>query len=120
MSEVEDREGERYRPADPRIREEVGGILERAFQSEGGRKHDEEEARRFMALAEEAESRAESAERLAQEAEQAAERAAERYALTGSADDLAAVQRWETEAGAYRREAENMRQEAERLRKYIP
>jgi hypothetical protein len=113
-------EPERYRPAEARIREEVGGILEHAFQREGGRQPNEEEVRRFLALANEAETRAEAAEYLAGETEQAAVQAAERYALTGGADDLAALQRYEAEAEAYRREAEAMRLEAEHLRQYLP
>lgn len=113
-------EPERYRAADMKTQEEVGGILERAFQREGGHEPYEEEARRFLALADEAEGKAEAAESLAREAEAAVERYAERHAHTGDPDDLELMQRRETEAQAYRREAESLRLEAERLRRYLP
>jgi len=110
---------ERYKPADPYTRSEVGGILERAFQREGGHEPNELEAQRLLALADEAELRAESAEQLSREAEQTATQAAERYALTGARDDLETLQRRQVEAHAYRREAEAMRLEVERLRSYL-
>jgi hypothetical protein len=109
-----------YRAADARTQEEVGGILERAFQRESGREPREEEERRFLAWAEEAESKAEAADSLAREAEQAAAQATERYSLTRGEDDMAARQRWDSEAEAYRREADDQRLEAERLRHYLP
>ena len=68
----EEPDNTRYRPADLRTRDEVGGILERSFQHEGGKEPNEEEARRLLALADEAEQRAEIAENLAREAETAA------------------------------------------------
>ncbi|MHB0877399.1 MAG: hypothetical protein ACYC5O_15285 [Anaerolineae bacterium] len=107
-----------YRAVDPRTQEEVGDVLERAFRREDGREPREEEVRRFLALAEEAERGAETAESLAREAEQAAAAASERYGLTGGSDDLAAVERWTGAAQTYRREAESLRLEAERLRYY--
>ncbi len=108
----------RYEPASARTQEEVGGMLERAFRQEGGRRSREEEVRRFLALADEAEARAETAESLAREAEEAAERAAERHALSGEAGDLAALERWQAEAEIQGRQVEHFREEAERLRKY--
>lgn len=110
----------RFRPSDPKTQQEVGGVLERAFQREGGREPEELEAQRFLALAEEADQRAEAAESLAMEAEDAAAQASERFARTGGPDDLESVKRYEDMAGEYRREAECMRLEAERLRKYLP
>lgn len=115
----EDKAG-RYRAADARTQEEVGGLLERAFQREGGREPRQEEARRFLEWVKETEGKAEAVDSLAREAEQAAAEAAERFARTRGEDDLAALQRWEAEADAYRREAENLRLEAERLRHYLP
>ena len=111
---------DRYQAADPRVREEVGGILERAFRGEAGRFANEDEAHCFLALADEAEARAEAAESLTRESEQAAVQAGERFALTGGQDDLAAMRRYEAEAEAYRREGEALRLEVERLRKYLP
>ena len=111
---------EHYRPADRETQQEVGGILERAFQREGGREPYEAEMARFFTNAEEADARAEQAEAALREAEREGDRAAERYALTGGPDDLAAVERFRAQAESYRREAETLREEAERLRKYIP
>jgi len=109
----------RFRPADPRTQEEVGGVLERAFRNEGGDEPREEEARRFLELAAEAEKRAEAADALAEEAGRAATAAAERHATTGGADDLAAVKRWDEVAAEQRRRAEAERLEADRLRRYL-
>lgn len=110
---------DRYEAADPYTRGEVGGILERAFQREGGKEPNELEAQQLLFLADESERRAELAELSALEAEQAALQAAERYALTGETDDGEAMRRLETEAKAYRREAEALRLEVERLRSYL-
>ena len=120
MSSEDPQNAGRYKPADPRTQEEVGGVLERAFEHERGHEPLEEQARRLLQWADEAEERAVAAESLANQAEQAAARAAERYALTGDQDDLAALRRWEAEAEAARREAEATREEVERLHKYLP
>jgi len=105
----------RYRRADARTRNEVGGILERSFQHEGGREPNEEEARRLLALADEAEHRAEAAESVAREAEAAAVSAVEASPpRQGEANQL------EETAKKHRREAESLREEAERLRRYLP
>lgn len=111
---------DRYRAADARTQAEVGGILERAFQRESGREPREEEGRRFIALAQEAEAGAEAAESLADEAERQAAEAAERHARTGAPDDLAAIEHWQAEAETHRRRCEALRLEAERLRHYRP
>jgi hypothetical protein len=104
----------RYRPADARTRDEVGGILERSFQHESGREPNEEEARRLLALADEAEKRAEVAESLAREAEAAVVDAVEVCPQTGEAASL------EETAERRHREAEVLRAEADRLRRYLP
>jgi hypothetical protein len=113
----EDRQ--RFKSIDPGLREEVGGLLERAFGREGGRAPDEIESAALEQLAGEAESKAEQAARAALEASGAARAAAERYAASHAIDDLDAVQRWQAEAASCQREAETYRQEAERLRKYL-
>jgi hypothetical protein len=109
-----------FREVDPRLREEVGRLLERAFQREEGRIPDEMDIQQLETLAGEAEQKAESAERLAEEALQAARSASERYAATHALDDLEAVQRWEAEAASFRREVENYHLEAEHLRRCLP
>ena len=109
-----------YQPADRDTQQEVGGILERAFQREDGHEPYEAEITRFVGAAEEAEARAEAAEALQRESERAGDEVAERYALTAGPDDLAAVEHHRTEAESYRRESEMLHQEAERLRKHIP
>lgn len=110
----------RYRPADLMTQGEVGGILERSFQREGGREPNEEDARRLLALAEEAEKRAEAAESMAREAETAGLESAARASLRESeAGDIRVVDRWKETAETYHREAENLRAEAERLRRYF-
>jgi hypothetical protein len=109
-----------FQDINPRLREEVGRLLERAFQREEGRIPDEMEIRQLETLAGEAERQAESAERLAEEALQAARLASAEYAATHALDDLEAVQRWEAEAASYRREAESYQLEAEHLRRYLP
>jgi hypothetical protein len=107
-----------YRPVDPRTQEDVGDVLERAFRREDCREPREAEMRRFLALAEEAERRAEAAESLTEEAERAAAEASERYGRSGSTEDLAAIERWTAAGRTYRREADSLRAEAERLRHY--
>lgn len=104
--------------ADVRTQEEVGGLLERAFRREGGEEPREEEKRRLLARAEEAEARAAAAESQAREAEWSGERAAERYGRSGSGEYLASLRDWQEQAEARRREAEELRGEAERLRHY--
>jgi hypothetical protein len=111
---------DQYIRPDPHIREEVGGVLERAFRREDGLETLDEERLNLQTLAVETEEKAIRAERLAQEAAQAAKLAAERFSHTQGADDMEAMQRWEAEATSYRREADNLRLEVERLRKYIP
>jgi hypothetical protein len=111
---------QRYQPSDPRTREEVGGILERAFQREGGREPDDVEETHFRVLAQEAEARLHSAEHLAEEAEGAAKRAAEQYALSQNHEDLEITRRWQQEAALRRREVHTLQEEVERLRKFAP
>jgi hypothetical protein len=110
---------QRFTPADDRIREEIGGILERAFKREGGTEPNEQEIRRFLTLAQEAEKRAEAYDNLARQACEAAETASEQYASTRSDDDLELVQLRESEAEQYNLEAEALRTDAERLRSYL-
>ncbi|MEW6367235.1 MAG: hypothetical protein AB1714_21605 [Acidobacteriota bacterium] len=109
----------RFRPADTRTQEEVGGVLERAFAREGGREPNEAEAQRYLQLADEAEKKAKEAEVLAGEADAAAVRSAERYATTQSPSDQDSVERWKVEAETHRREADSLRKEAERMRQYV-
>ena len=111
---------QRYQQPDPRTRQEVGGILERAFQQEGGRIPDEVEATRFKALIEETEARLLSAEHQAAEAEIAAVQAVEQYARSQRAEDLEIAQRWQEESVMRRREVQLLQEEAERLRKFSP
>jgi len=113
-------EQEHYQKLDPRTREEVGGVLERAFRREEGREILQVEQQTLLTLVQETEEKAEKAEQHAQEAEEAARRSSELYALSRAIDDLEALQRWEADAASYRREAERFRQEAEHLRKYLP
>lgn len=108
-----------FQKIDPRLREEVGGILERAFRNENGLEKPDIEVEQIEILAQEVEEKAERARCLAEEAVEAARKAAERYELSHGLDDLEAVQHWEAEADSYRREAEILDQEAERLRKYL-
>jgi hypothetical protein len=109
----------RYRPADSRTRGEVGGILERSFQREGGKEPNEEEARRLLALADEAEKRADAAESLAHEADSAAADSEGSSEWTGDAAHVPEAERLKEAAQIYRREAESLREEAERLRRYF-
>jgi hypothetical protein len=111
---------DQYNRPDPHVREEVGGMLERAFRREDGCETLEDERASLQVLAQEAEEKVACAERLAQEAAESARLAAERFRLSQNLDDMETVQRWEAEATSYRREAENLRLEAERLRKYMP
>lgn len=110
---------DRFRPAAPQTQEEVGGVLERSFRRERGREPNEEESRRFLALADEAEKKAETSEASAREAEASAARAAERYSHGGDSSDTDDARRWEEAAAVYRREAESFRLEADRLRQYL-
>lgn len=109
-------EAARFQPADPHTREELGGVLERAFERERGRDPNEEEVRRFHALAGEALRQAETKLSLAREAEAAAERAAERYGRSRDAGDLAESRRFAEAAESYRRQAREFRNSAEDLR----
>ena len=106
-------------PADQRTQDEIGGVLERAFSREGGKEPNEEEIRRFHALADEALSQAEIKLSLAREAEARMQRAAERYKASGEAGDLNELARWTRENEDRRREAEALRLKAETLRQYI-
>jgi hypothetical protein len=119
MATPAEEDRERFKNIDPNLREEVGGLLERAFKREEGRAPDELESYSLEVLAGEAEQKASEAERQAIEAAQAARGASERYAASHSLDDLEQAQRWEAEVASFRREAENYRLEAERLRKYL-
>ena len=96
----------RYRPPDPRTQKELGGVLERAFEREGGREPYEAEIRRADELADEALREAEIKLSLAREAE----------AALVEAKDLAEIEKWREALAMYRREAEEFRREAERLR----
>lgn len=120
MQTPSEKDQQHFQNVDPRVREEVGGILERAFQREDGHVPEAGEIQNLEALAAEAGQKAREAENLAQEAEQAALRASERYAISRAQDDLEAVQRWEAEAASYRREVEGYESEVERLRKFLP
>ena len=104
----------------PGTREELGGILERAFQAEAHDPPTTEEARRSVRLAEEAEARAQALQSLQEEAQRAADAAAERYGRSGHPDDLDQCRRWEAEAASYRREADLLKIESERLRESAP
>jgi len=99
----------RYRPPDPRTQKELGGALERAFEREQGREPDEEENRRYHALADEALREAETRLALAREAEAALE----------LARDPAEIERWTEQLENYRREAGEFRRKAELLRGYV-
>jgi hypothetical protein len=112
LGENEEISGQRFAPADEKIREEIGGILERAFKRESGVEPNEQEIHRFLILAEEAEKRAEAYEHLARQASEAAE-------IARSEDDLELTQLRESEAEQYSLEAETLRTDAERLRGYL-
>lgn len=120
MQSTPEQDDRHFQNLDPHLRDEVGGILERAFRREEGRIPDELEVENLQTLAGEAEQKAEKADRLAEEALEAGRRASEQYATSHALDDLEVVQRWEAEAASYRREAEGFRLEVERLRKYLP
>ncbi len=109
----------RFRPADPRTQEELGGVLERAFARERGHEPDEEENRRLHAWADEALAESETRLRQAREAEAAMKRAAERYGHSGEPADLAEAERWKMAAESYRRKARELRVKAETLRQNI-
>jgi len=106
----------RFQPADPRTQEELGGVLERSFARERGKEPAEEEVRRLHAMADDALREAEMKLRMAREAEDAMARAAERYGTSGDPVHLADLERWRDAAEAYKREAEELKIEGERLR----
>lgn len=109
-----------FRQLDPRTREEVGGILERAFRQENGRITQEIEIQQILVLSNETEIKAQEVEGLVHEALEAAGLAEERYKSSHSLEDLETMQRWQAEAAGYRRQAERLRLEVEQLRKYLP
>ncbi len=109
-----------YREVDPRVREEVGGILEHAFRHERGALPEKIEVQTLEKWATEVEAKAEKANQMAEDALDAARRASEQFALSHSLEDMEAVQQWEAEAASYRREADLLHAEAEQLRKYLP
>lgn len=113
-------DAKRYQQPDPSTRQEVGGILERAFQQEGGRIPDEVEANRFRTLIEETEVRLKSAEHQAAEAEVAAAQAVEQYARSQRVEDLEIAQRWQEEIVLRRRQLQLLQEEVERLRRFSP
>ncbi len=90
--------------------------LERAFQRERGREANEEEVRRWRAMAGDALRQAETKLSLAREAEAAMAHAVERYGRSRDPYDLAEVQRWTEAAERCRREAREFRETAEDLR----
>lgn len=118
LSNDEDRQ--RFQAPDPHLRDEIGGLLERAFLREGGREPDALEISNLRILEDEMVEKVEKAQRLAEEAMGASRRAAEQYTASHALEDLEAAQRWEAEAATYHREAEVLRSEVERLRKYLP
>lgn len=120
MQSPADEDRQRFQVPDPRLRDEIGGLLEKAFLREEGRLPDALEISNLKILEEEAVEKAEKAQQLAEEALDAAQRASEQYAASHALEDLEAVQRWEAEAATYFREAEVFRLEVERLRRYLP
>lgn len=112
-------ESSRFEPADPKTREELGGVLERAFARERGKEPNEEEARRLHALADEALLEAEAKLSLAREAEAALARATERYGRSGDPNDLAEAEKWKDALETYQRLARDLRLKAELLRQHI-
>lgn len=109
-------EARHFQPADPRTQDELGGVLERAFSRERGREPNEDEVRRWYALADDAVQHAEIRLSLAREAEQAMKHAMERYARSRDARDLADMDQWKNAAEVYRRDAREFHSRAERLR----
>jgi hypothetical protein len=109
----------RFRPADSRTQEELGGVLERAFAREHGAEPDEDLIRRYHAWADEALAAAEGKLALAREAEAAIARAAERYGRSRDSYDLEELRKWTEAAELYRREAGELRIKAETIRQYI-
>jgi uncharacterized Ntn-hydrolase superfamily protein len=109
----------RFRPADSRTQEELGGVLERAFARERGAEPDEDLIRRYHVWADEALAAAEGKLALVREAEAAMAHAAERYGHSQNPSDLAELQKWTETAELYRREAGELRIKAETLRQYI-
>ena len=80
----------RFQPIDASLIEELGGILERAFQREGGIEPNEDEMRRFIGLMNEVEEKARSYEAIAESLRQ------ELLQVEGNADeDLLAEQKGE-------------------------
>jgi hypothetical protein len=106
----------RFRPPDWQTQEEVGGVLERAFQRERGRVEDEEEVRRLHAMADDAAREAEMKLSKAREAEAAMAGAVERFGLSDDPAHLAEISRWREESESYKREAERLKLHAEQLR----
>jgi hypothetical protein len=109
----------RFTPADEQVREEIGGILERAFKREGGTEPNEQEIHRFLILADEAEKRAEACEHLAHQASEAARIASQEPASSKSEGARELVRLRESEAEQYSLEAETWRTDVERLRSYL-
>ena len=109
----------RFEPAEPAAREELGGVLERAFAHEGGKDPNAEESRRLHTLADEALREAETKLSLAREAEAALDRAAERYGRSGDRADLDEVERWKESAEIYRRLEGEWRATAEMIRQRV-
>jgi hypothetical protein len=109
----------RFERADPITREELGGVLERAFAHERGKDPNSEESRRLHELADEALREAETKLSLAREAEAALDRAAERYGRSGDRADIEDAERWKESAEIYRRLAGEWRATAEMVRQRL-
>ena len=112
-------ESARFPPAASKTKEELGGVLERAFMRESGKEPNAEEIRRLQALADEALRLARTKLGLAREAEAGMAQATERLSRSPDTGELAALERWRSAAESYRREAELFRLKAEDLRQRI-
>ena len=113
------KEKNRYPPISQAARHEIGGIIERAFSTDGGPVRAEIGPGYLRTISQETWERASLAGKLAAEADRAVEVWEYRYALSKNPADLLEKQRWELKALAYHREAQQMQHEAERLRRFL-
>lgn len=114
-SRPEQNQKDNFQPADPDTQEEIGGILERAFQQEHGHTPNAPELERLLLEAEEIERRALAAEHLALEAEQKAGF----YLQQPGASSREQYVEWVTVAYRHYREAYLAYSEDVRLRQYL-
>lgn len=111
--QAKDRFDRQFSAADPYTREEIGGLLEQAFQKEGGHTPNQADLERILTWAEELEQQAHAAEGLAREAQKRAE------FYLNQADSPEQAAEWERGAYQHLRHAYGLYQEDLRLRQHL-